>query len=151
MNTCKIFCMTRRFKHICQLFIHANIISKIPLEWRHNDNDGVSKHQPRDCLLNRYSGTDQRKHQSSASLAFAREFTVDKGPVTRRMFPFDDVIMANGTGTFFWLNPIQVRRKRFLSLILQTIKQSNFKRRIMQINLLCCNLTPISSTWSHVK
>ena len=47
-----------------------------------------------------YSGADQKKHQSSASLAFVREFTGDpvnsthKGPVTRKMFPFDDVIMV---------------------------------------------------------
>ena len=46
-----------------------------------------------------YSGADQRKHQSSASLAFVRGIhrgPVDsphKGPVTRKMFPFDDVIM----------------------------------------------------------
>ena len=44
------------------------------------------------------SGADQRKHQTSASLVFVREFTGDvnsphKGPVTRKMFPFDDVIM----------------------------------------------------------
>ena len=39
-----------------------------------------------------YSGADQRKHQSSASLAFVRGFP-HKGPVTRKMFPFDDVIM----------------------------------------------------------
>ena len=43
------------------------------------------------------SGADQRKHQSSASLAFVRgihRWPVDsphKGPVTRKMFPFDDV------------------------------------------------------------
>ena len=41
-----------------------------------------------------YSGTDQRKHQSSASQAFERgiyRWTVNsshKGPVTRKMFPF---------------------------------------------------------------
>ena len=46
-----------------------------------------------------YSGTDQRKHQSSASLAFVRGIhrgpvnSPHKGPVTRKMFPFDDVIM----------------------------------------------------------
>ena len=46
-----------------------------------------------------YSGADQRKHQSSASLAFARgihRWPVNspyKGPVTRKMFPFDDVIV----------------------------------------------------------
>ena len=47
-----------------------------------------------------YSSTDQRKHQSSASLAFVQgihRWPVNfphKGPVTQKMFPFDDVIMA---------------------------------------------------------
>ena len=46
-----------------------------------------------------YSGADQRKHQSSASLAFSRgihRWAVNSPhiwPVTRKMFPFDDVIM----------------------------------------------------------
>ena len=46
-----------------------------------------------------YSGKEQRKHQSPALLAFVRgidRWPVDspyKGPVTREMFPFDDVIM----------------------------------------------------------
>ena len=46
-----------------------------------------------------YSGADQRKHKSSASLAFVRgihQWPVNsphKRPVTRKMFPFDDVIM----------------------------------------------------------
>ena len=45
------------------------------------------------------SNADQRKHQSSASLAFVRgcyRWPVNSphnGPVTRKMFPFDDVIM----------------------------------------------------------
>ena len=40
-----------------------------------------------------YLGADQRKHQSSASLAFVRE--IHRGPVASNaeMFPFDDVIM----------------------------------------------------------
>ena len=48
-----------------------------------------------------YSGADQRKHQSSASLAFVRGIhrgpvnSPHKWPVTRKMFPFDDVIMIN--------------------------------------------------------
>ena len=37
-----------------------------------------------------YPDADQRKHQSSASLAFVRGI---QWPVTRKMFPFDDVIM----------------------------------------------------------
>ena len=47
-----------------------------------------------------YSGADQRIHQISASLAFVRG--IHRGPVnsphkcqvTRKMFPFDDVIMG---------------------------------------------------------
>ena len=47
-----------------------------------------------------YSDADQRKHQSSASLAFV--WGIHRGPVnsphkwsvTRKMFPFDDVIMV---------------------------------------------------------
>ena len=47
-----------------------------------------------------YSGADQRKHQSSASLAFVRGVhrgpvnSPHKWPVTRKVFPFDDVIMC---------------------------------------------------------
>ena len=46
-----------------------------------------------------YSGADQRKHQSSTSLAFVRGLhrspvnSPHKGPVTRKMFPFDDVMI----------------------------------------------------------
>ena len=62
--------------------------------WRHNGRDGVSNHRPHHCLLNRLSGADQIKHQSSASLAFVRQFTGDKWSATLKMFPFDDVIMV---------------------------------------------------------
>ena len=46
-----------------------------------------------------YSDADQRKHQTPASLAFVwgnspgPVNSPHKGPVTRKMFPFDDVIM----------------------------------------------------------
>ena len=54
-----------------------------------------------------YSGADQRKHQSSASLAFVRWIhwgpvnSTHKWPVMWKMFPFDDVIIVwldNGLG-----------------------------------------------------
>ena len=47
-----------------------------------------------------YSGADQRKHQSSASLAFVRgihrtgEFSAQMAS-NAEMFPFDDVIMIS--------------------------------------------------------
>ena len=49
-----------------------------------------------------YPGADQRKHQSSASLAFERGIhwwpvnSLHKWPVAQKMFPFDDVIMELG-------------------------------------------------------
>ena len=65
-----------------------------------------------------YSGTDQTKHQSSASLAFVwgiHRWPVNsphKTPVTRKMFPFDDGIMLTSdclstlfcmiTGKLYW-------------------------------------------------
>ena len=54
-----------------------------------------------------YSNADQRKHQSSASLAFVRGIhrwpvnSPHKWPVTRKMFPFDDVIIR-------WIQNIMV-------------------------------------------
>ena len=49
-----------------------------------------------------YSDEDQRKHQSSASLAFVQGIprgpvnSPHKWPVARKMFPFDDIIMVQG-------------------------------------------------------
>ena len=75
------------------LVLPINIAS----QQRHDGHDGVSNHQPYDCILNR-SGADERKRQSSVSLLFVRgvhRWPVNyphKGPVMRKMFPFDDVI-----------------------------------------------------------
>ena len=55
-----------------------------------------------------YSGADQRKLQSSASLAFVRGIhrrpvkSPHKWPVTQKMFPFDDVIMHLSVLGFHW-------------------------------------------------
>ena len=55
-----------------------------------------------------YSGADQRKHQSSTSLAFVRgdrwiprtkgQSAPHKGPVRRKIFPFDYVILLSNYG-----------------------------------------------------
>ena len=56
-------------------------------------------------------GTDQRKHQRSTSLTFVRgihQWQVDsphKGPVTRKMFPFDYVVMDSVW--MWWKMPLQ--------------------------------------------
>ena len=59
-----------------------------------------------------YSGADQRKHQSSASLAFVRGIhrwpvnSLHKWRVTRKMFPFHDVIMLAASDGTLWHNII---------------------------------------------
>ena len=70
-----------------------------PLQWRHNGRDGAFNHRSFDCLLYRLFRRGSKKQQSSASLAFVRgihRWPVNfsqKEPVTRKMFPCDDVTM----------------------------------------------------------
>ena len=72
-----------------------------PLRWRHNGRDSVSITSLTSVFSTVYSDADQRKYQSSASLAFVRGIhrgpvnSPHKWPVTRKLFPFDDVIMAS--------------------------------------------------------
>ena len=72
------------------------------LQWRHNGHNGVSNHRRLDCLFSRLFRRRSKKHQSSASLGFVRGIyrrPVDsphKGPVMRKMFPFDNAIMNIG-------------------------------------------------------
>ena len=71
------------------------------LQWCHNEHNGISNHQPPNYLLNRLFRQKSKKPQSLASLVFVRGIhrwpvnSPHKGPVTRKMFPFDDVIMWN--------------------------------------------------------
>ena len=69
------------------------------LHWRHNDHDGVSNHQPHGCSLNRLF---RRRSKKTSKLRVTGLCVGNspgpvnsphKGPVTRKMFPFDDVIM----------------------------------------------------------
>ena len=86
-----------------------------------------------------YSGADQSKHQSSASLAFVWGIhrgpvnSPHKWPVTRKMFPFDDVIMESFVvrtqlfrpQLFDWFNALAPGRWfNFKSVISQSLKQN---------------------------
>ena len=76
------------------------------VQWRHNGCDGVSNHQPYDCLFNRlFKAQIKENIKAPRHWPLCGEFTggpvnsPHKGPVTRKMFPFDDVIMWYGTGS----------------------------------------------------
>ena len=65
-----------------------------PLHWRHNDHGGVSNHRPRGgCLLNRLFRRRWKKTSKLRVTGLCVGNSPHKRPVTRKMFPFDDVIM----------------------------------------------------------
>ena len=84
------------------------ISRKFTLRWRHNGRDSVSNHQPDDCLLNRLF---RRRSKKTSKLRVTGlcvgnspgtgEFP-HKWPVTRKMLPFDDVIMLKLGVTDDW-------------------------------------------------
>ena len=69
------------------------------LQWRHNLCYGVSNHQPHDCLLNRlfrHRSKQTSKLRVTGLCEGIHRWPVNspnKGPVTRKTFQFDDVIM----------------------------------------------------------
>ena len=95
------FEMTSNMAAVAMMYLRfLSVVHWITLRWRHNERDCVSNHKPHDFFYSAvYSGTDQRKYQSSASLAFVRGIhrgpanSSHKGTVTRKILPFDDVIM----------------------------------------------------------
>ena len=70
----------------------------IPLQWRHNGRDSVSNHKSHHCLLIR---AFRRKSKKTPKLCVTGDRRIHRGPVnspykwqvTRKMFPFDEVIM----------------------------------------------------------
>ena len=74
---------------------------KVTLRWRHNGCDYVSNHQPHHCLLNRLFRRRSKKTSNIrvTGLCVGNSpgpvNSPHKWPVTRKMFPFDDVIMWN--------------------------------------------------------
>ena len=69
------------------------------LRWRHNEHDCVSNHQRFDCLLNRLLMSRSKKTSKLCVTGLCvgnspgPVNSPHKGPVTRKMFLFDDVIM----------------------------------------------------------
>ena len=73
------------------------------LQWRHNEHDDVSNHQPHYSLLNRLfrcrSMKTSKLHVTGpcAGNSLVTVYSPYKCPVTRKMFPFDDAIMVKGS------------------------------------------------------
>ena len=104
--------------HLFVRFLKAYIPVDIPCDY----NDVIMRAMASQitCLVivysTVYSVTDQRKHKKSVSLVFVRgapRWPVNpphKGPVTRNMFPFDDVIMLSSFVALINTYPSSKRR-----------------------------------------
>ena len=86
---------------LCGEFTGHQWIPLTTLHWRHNDHDSVSNHQPHGCLLNRLFRSRSKKTSKLrvTGLCVGNSpgpvNSPHKGPVTRKMFSFDDVIMKS--------------------------------------------------------
>ena len=95
-----------------------------------------------------YSGAHQRKHQSSASLAFVRGIhrwpvnSPHKWPVTRKTFPFVDVIMNSCEANRKDLCAISISHKTSCCEISQSLEGT---RSCVKMFVSLCNLTYISA------
>ena len=75
-----------------------------PLQWRHNGRDGVSTHQPHGCLLNRLFRCISKITSKLRVTGLCEGNSLGpvksphKLPVTRKMVPFDDIIMGYNYG-----------------------------------------------------
>ena len=111
------------------------------LRWRHNDHAGVSNHQSHGCLLHRLFRRRWKKTSKlrvtglCAGNSPGPVNSPHKGPVTREMFPFDDVIMVTnelpkpGARTsatmelFSWNIPILATEDFFFSRLFSTFQR----------------------------
>ena len=120
----------------CDVCIASWIIYGNTLWWRHNERDCVQI-TSLTIVYSIISGADQRKHQSSASLVFVRGIhrrpvnSPHKGPIARKMFPFDDVIMICLMGQYncYHSCPIRVVRSSLCNMPVNT----NYLRRCVYL------------------
>ena len=81
----------------------------VSLQWRDKGCDSVPNHQPRDCLLNRLFSRRSKKTSKLhvTGLCPGPVKSPHKWPVTRKMFPFDGVIMYSYHG-IVWIYTVDI-------------------------------------------
>ena len=87
--------VTYEFHFYCR--IYWPLRARPALRWRHNGRDSVSNHQLHHCLLNRLFRHRSKKTPKLRVTGLCAGNSSHKWPVTRKMFPFDDVIMGNSS------------------------------------------------------
>ena len=146
---------------------------QITLHWRHNDHGGVSNHHPHDCLSNRLFRRRSKKTSKLRVTGLCERNSPGpvnsphKGSVTRKMVPFDDVIMiwllcwcydagshhSNhhniivqfGTNIALWLWALQWRHKNVVAFPIPKLPQTLWEK--LMGNLRIIRTYPLQ--WRH--
>ena len=112
----RLLCLVWWHRWACGIIVFWIRVSLTPFTFSHYDDVIMSEIASQITSLTIvystvHSGADQSKHQSSASLAFVWEIHrwpvnfPHKWPVTRKIFPFDDVIMASQSMAHWIMGP----------------------------------------------
>ena len=115
------------------------------LQWRHNDHDSVSNHQPHGYLLNRLFGRRSKKTSKlrvtglCAGNSPGPVNSPHKGPVTRKMFPCDDVIIMVSYGDTIFVFSCCILCCR-CGVVISFLRQTKRKFMIMDTNQMVLNL-----------
>ena len=102
------------------------------LQWRHNDHDGVKNHQPHGCLFNRLFRHRSKKTSKlcvtglCAGNSPGPVNSPHKWPVTRKMFPFEDVIMPAEFMAAIYDEEDSVVRLYFIQLFVDIYQSMEF-------------------------
>ena len=84
---------------LCIFDVMYSNIHLVPLQWRHNECDGISNHRRLRCLLNRLFRRRSKKISQHRVTGLCEGKSLGpmnsphRGPVTQKMSRFDDVIM----------------------------------------------------------
>ena len=117
------------------------------LQWRHNEPDCISNHQPHDCLLNRLFRLSSKKTSKLRVTGLCEGIhrppvnSPHKWPGTRQMFPFDDVIITTlrcftqKSIHYSWLTRNKIRIKILAVLIIVVCMKLWRVWKIMSLNL----------------
>ena len=132
----------------------------ITLHWRHNGRDAAQITSLTFVYSTVYSGADERKHQSSASLAFVRGIerwpvnSPQKWPVTRKMFPFDDVIMeAHIPCAFNYHHAIYESTRDSQSPLYKLTIRADLvnKSSVLQVKVIKCNEYWVAMSYIYIR
>ena len=123
-------------------------VFSMKLQWRHNEHSSVSNHQPCECLLNRLFGHRSKKTSKlrvTGLCAGNSQGTgpppppppLHKGPITRKMFPLDDVIMRREIHGIATPSAIALPRNgRRANTYLRSSRQNNLSCKMGERNPL---------------